>query len=78
MINITSIPEKIETNQPCLIKGTASGDRRGKSVELIIDNQYKVSSGKVADDGTWQIDFVFLSVRQLFSGRLLLVKNLLN
>ena len=61
MINITSIPEKIETNQPCLIKGTASDDRRGKSVELIIDNQYKVSSGKVADDGTWQINFVFLS-----------------
>jgi hypothetical protein len=61
MITITSVPETIETNQNFVIKGTASDDLREKPVELIIDYQYKVSGGNVADDGTWQINFVFLS-----------------
>jgi len=61
MITITSVPETIETNHNFVIKGTASDDLREKPVELIIDYQYKVSGGTVADDGTWQINFVFLS-----------------
>jgi peptidoglycan hydrolase-like protein with peptidoglycan-binding domain len=51
----------VKTNQDFVIKGKASDDLIGKTVELIIDNQFKVLGGKIADDGTWQINFVFLS-----------------
>jgi hypothetical protein len=60
MITI-NVPDQVETNQNFVIQGTASNDLLGKPVELIIDNQFKISGGNVAEDGTWQINFVFLS-----------------
>jgi hypothetical protein len=61
MITITNIPQQVETEQNFVIEGTASNDLIGQPIELIIDNQFKVSGGKVGDDGSWEINFVFLS-----------------
>lgn len=61
MITITDIPDQVETNQSFSIKGTTSNDLIDEQINLTIDNQFRSVGGQVADDGSWQIDFVFLS-----------------
>lgn len=61
MITITDIPHQVETNQPFSIEGTVSDDLRGEQIALTIDNQFSSLGGQVADDGSWRVEFVFLS-----------------
>ena len=61
MITITNIPNEVETDQAFIIQGTASDELKGKPITLTVDNQFKIQSGLVADDGTWQVNTLFRS-----------------
>lgn len=60
MITVTTIPQEIQVKETFAIEGTASSDLKGKTITLIVDNQFKTSGNVVNDDGSWQIEFQFL------------------
>lgn len=67
MISITDILENVSTRQPFQIKGTVSSDLKGQNIFVTVDRLFQTSSGVVADDGSWLVNFVFNSagVRRL-------------
>lgn len=58
-IQITTFPAQVTVRQEFVIAGTASGVN-AQPVMLSIDNQFKVSAGLVAADGSWQTTTQFL------------------
>ena len=61
MITINEIPIQVNTQQEFTIKGTAPLELKGKKVTLTIDGQFSTISGNVADDGSWEVNFILMS-----------------
>lgn len=60
MLKVTQAPTNpVQVKQRFSILGTADPGDAGKSLSLIVDNQFKTTGPVVDVDGTWRIDFLF-------------------
>lgn len=58
-IKVISAPGSVQVGQSFKIAGTASSNNAGKILTLTVDGQFKTTGPAVAQDGKWQIDFIF-------------------
>ncbi|MBW4521502.1 MAG: peptidoglycan recognition protein family protein [Scytolyngbya sp. HA4215-MV1] len=58
MIQITSFPSQVKTEEFLTITGTASG-YEGKPLTLTFENNYQLGAGAVQSTGTWSLQFRF-------------------
>lgn len=60
MLKVTQAPTApVQVLQRFSITGIASGEDAGKTLTLIVDNQFTTSGPTIAPDGSWQVTFLF-------------------